>query len=77
MNPLLELSAILNTSNKRKTGRVVSVSGEGVHAIVDGRLQIFSKIDATQYRIGDTVSTQGEVILGRRRIKPGIKTYVI
>jgi len=77
MHPLKELLGIVGKSNGRSSGRVVQVSAAGVHAVVGGSMKIFKRTDATNYQVGDSISAQGDVLIGRRKRNTAVKTYVI
>lgn len=79
MHPLKELQKILvGTAPRRTVGKVVRVTGAQVDIVVSGRLRQFARRnDATSYRVGDSVATQGEVMLGRVTRQGKVKTYSI
>lgn len=67
MHPLLELQKILqDQSLKRASGRVVRVGATGLDIVINGRVRhLLRRGDATAYKVGDRVSVQGDVLLGR------------
>lgn len=65
-NPLLELKEILNkVTQRRKIGKVLQVNGR-VLVISSGLDMVrIRNTTATVYKVGDTVSYQGDVLLGK------------
>ena len=77
MNPTRELKSILqDASGKRKKGTVIKTTIDTVFVTVGSQTRAIKRTDATDYKPGDTVSVQGDALLGRRRIKPA-KIFVV
>lgn len=79
-HPLLELRNLLATNTyKKKYGKVVRSDTGEIGVLINGRLKVFRrpKNDGTNYKEGDSVSVQGDVLLGRNRRKNSPKVYQV
>lgn len=66
MNPVLELQQLLGKlTAKRQVGKVTQVRGSTIIVSVGNGLTRVKNNSATVYKIGDMVSVQGGVLLGK------------
>ena len=77
MNPYLELQKLLvPRSGFKQYGKVTYVTDFKVHAMVNGHPKIYER-NGARYSKGDEVVVQGDVLMGRKRIKTGVNTYEV
>lgn len=79
-HPLQELRNLLSTDKfKKKYGKVVQSDSKEVGVLLSGRLKVFRRMsnDATNYKEGDSVSVQGDVLIGRNGRKNSPKEYQV
>lgn len=77
-HPLTELRKLLSTNTyKKKYGKVVRSDTKEVGVLLDGRLKVFRRTlnDGTNYKEGDSVTVQGDLLIGRNRRKNSPKVY--
>jgi len=77
-HPLSELRALLSTNTyKKKYGKVVRSDSNEVGVLLNGRLKVFRRVanDGTNYKEGDSVTVQGDLLLGRNGRKNSPKVY--
>ena len=80
MHPLIELRKILsNDEYRRKQGKVVRVTTSEIAVVVGNRVKTFErkKGDGTNYAQGDLVHVQGDMLIGKKRVKTNAKVYVV
>lgn len=79
-HPLQELRNILSANTyKKKYGKVFRANNKEVGVVINGRMKVFRRnaSDATNYKQGDSVSVQGDVLIGRLGRKNSPKTYYV
>ena len=66
MNPVLELQQMLSKMNaKREIGKVLQVNGNTLTVSTSSGSVRVRNTSATAYKVGNIVSVQGEVLLGK------------
>ncbi len=65
MNPLRELKSMVVSSSTVESGTVVSITGSSISVRSRGGLKSFSISTPGQFKPGDTVRFQGNVLLGK------------
>lgn len=78
MHYLDELKKLLGAGGSRRTrGEVVSTSDSTVTVRVNGSTRVMQRNSATNYRPGDEVFVQGEVLLGKAVARGRGKSYPV
>ena len=66
MNPVVELQQMLNKmTQKRKVGKVLQVNGNTLTVAVGNTTARVKNTTATNYKVGNVVSVQGDILLGK------------
>jgi len=65
MNPLRELRGLVTNTSSIETGAVTSVTATSISVRSRGGLKSFSISTPGQFKPGDTVRFQGNVLLGK------------
>ena len=76
-NPLLRLKRIFNKSNRVTTGLVVSNDLNGLRVSTQDGVKSMTQTDSTNYKAGDKVQVQGQIVTGKIASEEGIMVYTV
>lgn len=77
MNPFIELQKLLVPKQGfKEIGKVTYVDDFKVHATVSGKPKIYNR-DGARYAKGDEITIQGDILIGKKKIKPNVNVYQV
>jgi hypothetical protein len=76
MNPVLELQRLMSKMTaKRKLGKVLQVNGNTLTVSLGNTTTKVKNTTATNYKVGNVVSVQGDILLGKAGSGLQAKTF--